>query len=96
MRPSEAVAAHRVRILDLAAASGAKNVRVFGSVVKGQDTESSDLDLLVDVAPGTSLLRIVALQLDLVDALGMKVDLCTEHELHPELKEKILAEARPL
>jgi hypothetical protein len=96
MRPSEALATHRARILDLAAARGARNVRVFGSVVKGQDTEGSDLDLLVEVAPGTSLLRIVALQFDLVEALGMKVDLCTERELHPQLKEKILAEARPL
>lgn len=96
MRPSEALAAHRERVLDIAAARGATNVRVFGSVVNGLDDESSDLDLLVDLPPGTSLLRIVGLQLDIEDALGVKVDLCTERELHPQLKDKILAQARPL
>ena len=94
MRPSEALVAHRKQLLEIAAARGATNVRVFGSVVKGIDREDSDLDLLVDLAPGTSLLRIVGLQLDIADALGVKVDLCTERELHPELKDRILAEAR--
>lgn len=96
MRPSEALAAHRNRILEIAAARGARNVRVFGSVVKGLDKEGSDLDLLVDVAPGPSLLRIVGLQLDIADALGVKVDLCTERELHPDLKARILADSRPV
>jgi predicted nucleotidyltransferase len=96
MRPSEALAAQRERVLGIAAARGARNVRVFGSVLKGLDREGSDLDLLVDLPPGTSLLRIVGLQLDIEDALGVKVDLCTERELHPALKERILAEARPL
>lgn len=96
MRPSEALAAHRVRILDIAAASGARRLRVYGSVVKGLDREDSDLDLLVDLPPGTSLLRIVGLQLDMEDVLGVKVDLCTERELHPTLKDRILAEARPI
>ena len=58
---------------------------------KGLDHEGSDLDLLVDLPPGTSLLRIVALQLDVEDALGVKVDLCTERELHPAMRERILA-----
>lgn len=83
-------------MLGIAAARGARNVRVFGSVVKGLDEEGSDLDLLVDLPPGTSLLRIVGLQLDIEDALGVTVDLCTERELHPALKERILAEALPL
>ena len=96
MRPSEAIAAHREQVLGIAAARGARNVRVFGSVVNGLDGEGSDLDLLVDLPPGTSLLRIVGLQLDIEDALGVKVDLCTERELHPQLKDRILAEARPL
>jgi len=96
MRPSQALAAHRKQLLEIAAARGARNVRVFGSVAKGLDTDGSDLDLLVDFAPGTSLLRIVGLQLDIADALGVSVDLCTERELHPALKERILAEARPV
>ena len=96
MRPSEALAAGRDRVLQIAAARGARNVRVFGSALKRLDREGSDLDLLVDLPTGTSLLRIVALQQDIEDALGVKVDLCTERELHPALKERILAEARPL
>lgn len=96
MRPSEALAAQRERVFGIVAARGARNVRVFGSVLKGLDREGSDLDLLVDLPPGTSLLRIVGLQLDIEDALGVKVDLCAERDLHPALKERILAEARPL
>ena len=80
----------------LAAAQGARNVRVFGSVAKGLDREGSDLDLLVDLPAGTSLLRIVGLKLEIEDALGVTVDLCTERELPPDLKTRILAEARPL
>lgn len=96
MRPSEALAAHRIRLLEIAAARGARNVRVFGSVVRGLDTEGSDLDLLVDLVPGTSLVSIVGLQFDIADALGVRVDLCTERELHPELKARILADSRPV
>ena len=64
--------------------------------MKGLDTERSDLDLLVELAPGTSLLRIVGLQFDLAEALGVNVDLCTERELHPDLRDRVLAEARPV
>lgn len=96
MRPSQALAAKRDHVLALVAAQGARGVRVFGSVAKGLDKEGSDLDLLVDLPRGTSLLRIVGLQLDIEDALGVKVDLCTEAALHPDLKARILAEARPL
>ena len=96
MRPSEALAAQREKVLGIAAARGARNVRVFGSVLRGLDQEGSDLDLLVDLPAGTSLLRVIGLQRDIEEALGVKVDLCTERELHPALKERILADARPL
>jgi predicted nucleotidyltransferase len=96
MRPSEALATQRERILAIAAANGVTRVRVFGSALKGSDRPDSDLDLLVDVPPGTSLLRIVGIKLAIEDALGVRVDLCTERELHPQLKDRILAEARPL
>ena len=96
MRPSQALASQRDRILALAAASGATRVRVFGSGAKGIDREGSDVDLLVDMPAGTSLLHIVGLQLDIADMLGVKVDLCTDRELHPFLRDRILAEARPL
>ncbi len=96
MRPSQALASHRHRVLALAAARGARDVRVFGSTARGLDHEGSDLDLLVDLPVGTSLLHVVGLQLEIEDALGVKVDLCTERELHPALRDRILAEARAL
>ena len=96
MRPSQALAAQRGRILALAAARGANSVRVFGSVAQGIDHEGSDVDLLVEMPEGTSLLHIVGLQLDIEQALGVKVDLCTERELQPALRDRILAEARAL
>lgn len=96
MRPSEALAAKRDEVLAIAAAHGASNLRVFGSVAKGLDTEDSDLDLLVDIRPDISLFQYVGLQLDIAEALGVKVDLCTEDELHPKLRDRILAEVRPL
>lgn len=96
MRPSQLLAVHREQVLALSAARGAKQVRVFGSAADGSDSENSDLDLLVDLPPGTSLLTIVALQQELSDALGVAVDLCTERELHPTLKPRILAQARAL
>lgn len=96
MRPSEALAAQREKVLAIATARGASNLRVFGSVAKGADQEGSDLDLLVDIHPGISLFEYIGLQLDIQEALGVRVDLCTEDELHPKLKARILAEARPL
>ncbi len=96
MRPSLKLAAQRERVLALAAARGASRVRVFGSVARGVDREDSDIDLLVDIPPGTSLLHLVGLQLDIEDALGIKIDLCTEPELHPALRARVLAEAQPL
>ena len=96
MRPSEALAAHRDRVLSIAAARGASNVRVFGSVLSGLDQDGSDLDLLVDIAPGVTLIGFIGLKLDLEKALGVKVDVCTEVELQSEMREQILAEARPV
>ena len=96
MRPSSAMSAHRIDVLALAAARGASRVRVFGSTARGEDRDGSDLDLLVDLPAGTSLLTLVALQQDLADTLGVPVDLLTERELDPVLAPQILAQARPL
>ena len=71
MKPSEALAAHRDKLLAIAAGHGASNLRVFGSVVKGIDKEGSDIDLLVDVRKGTSLFGLAGLQLDMEEALGI-------------------------
>jgi predicted nucleotidyltransferase len=96
MRPCQVLSLKRDQLLALAAARGASRLRVFGSVARGQDHEGSDVDLLIDMPEGSSLLQIVGLQQDIQDAPGMDVDLCTERELHPELRPRILAEARAL
>jgi predicted nucleotidyltransferase len=96
MRPSAALSNHRTEVLELAAARGASRVRVFGSTARGEDRDDSDLDLLVDLPAGTSLLTVVALQQDIADTLGVPVDLLTERELDPDLASQIIAQARPL
>ena len=94
MRPSEALRLRRDALVELILARGASRLRVFGSVARGQDHDGSDVDLLVDMPNGASLLQLVGLQLELQDVLGSPVDLCTERELHPMLRDRILAEAR--
>lgn len=77
----------------IAAAHGARNVRVFGSVQRGEASGSSDLDLLVDMSKGRTLLDLVALSDELEDVLGIEVDVLTEGSLSPYLRERILSEA---
>lgn len=93
MRPSESLQLHRAQILALAHARGATDIRVFGSAAQGVDREGSDLDLLVSWPGERSLVELVGLQMDLQDALGVRVDLATERELHPLLRDRILAQA---
>jgi predicted nucleotidyltransferase len=83
-------------ILQIASRHGARNLRLFGSVARGEDHAESDLDLLVDMEPGRSLIDLVALGQDLEDLLQRKVDILTDASVHPALREQILAEARPL
>jgi uncharacterized protein len=83
----------RADVNRIAAAHGARNVRVFGSVRRGESSDSSDLDLLVDMSEGRSLLDLVALGDDLEEALGVDVDVVTEKSLSPYLRDRILAEA---
>jgi predicted nucleotidyltransferase len=83
----------RENINRIAAAHGARNVRVFGSVARGESGGSSDLDLLVEMADGRSLFDLVALGADLEKALGVAVDVVTEKSLSPYLRDRVLAEA---
>jgi hypothetical protein len=89
---------HRQRqdILRIAARHGARNVRLFGSVARGDDGASSDLDVLVDMEPERSLLDLVGLGQDLEELLDRRVDVITENSVHPAHRQRILAEARPL
>jgi predicted nucleotidyltransferase/DNA-binding XRE family transcriptional regulator len=90
------LAAHRARVLELAASAGALNVWVFGSVARAQDHDSSDLDLLVDLAPGRTLLDLAGLTEDLRKLLGISVDVATPDILKPHIRANALAEARRL
>lgn len=77
----------------IAAAHGAGNVRVFGSVGRGEHDASSDLDLLVDMAEGRSLFDLIALSNDLEESLGVEVDVVTEASLSPYMRDRVLDEA---
>jgi predicted nucleotidyltransferase len=86
----------RDEILRLAERHGARDVRVFGSVARGEGNENSDLDLLVAWDPGRSLLDHAALVADLQESLGMRVHIGTEKALHWYVRDRILREATPL
>ena len=86
----------REEILAVAARHGARTIRVFGSVVRGEETPESDLDLLVEFEPGRSLLDHIALAQDLKDLLGREVDVVTEGGLHSYIRDRVCREAVPL
>ena len=96
MKPSEALQSHRDAVLQIAARLGARNVRVFGSVLHGEDTESSDVDLLVDVPRGTTLLDMVRLKNTIEKELGISVDVLTALDLPLQFRDQVLQEAKPL
>jgi len=86
----------REEILRVAARRGARNVRVFGSVARGEASPESDIDLLVDLDPGRSLLDLGGLWVDLTDLLGTRVDVVTEKGLRDSIRQRVLSEAVPL
>ena len=92
----ELLQAKREDILRTAVQHGAYNVRVFGSVARGEADAESDIDLLVDVEPGRTLFDISELLMDLQDLLGHNVDIVTEKGLHSRIRERVLKEALPL
>jgi predicted nucleotidyltransferase len=83
-------------ICALAAQHGARNVRLFGSVARGEADSHSDVDLLVDMEPGRSLLDLGGLLMDIRDLLGVEVDVVTEKSLRPAMRDRIIREAVPL
>jgi uncharacterized protein len=92
----EVLKRRRKRVLELARRRGAINVRVFGSVAREEDTEESDIDLLVDLQPGHTILDLVGLRCELTEALGVSVDVTTVGMLKKHLRPRVLAEAVPL
>jgi uncharacterized protein len=91
-----ALRSRRAEILDVARKHGARNVRVFGSVARGDAGSDSDVDILVELEPGRGLLDHAALMLDLSDLLGCKVDVVSDRALHWYIRDCVLAEAVPL
>ena len=96
MKIHELLHAKREDILRLAARHGAGHVRIFGSAARQEAGPESDVDVLVDLEPGRSLLDHVALQQDLTELLGRQVDVVVEGGISPYLQDRILKEAVPL
>lgn len=86
----------RVAIVEAAAKRRARDVRVFGSVARGEDTASSDVDLLVDLEEGVSLVALAGLKRELSDVLGVDVDVVPASALKAALRDEVFAEAIPL
>ena len=93
---SQLVRERREEILRLAARRGVSRLRVFGSVSRGDAGPTSDIDFLVELQPGRTLIDLGGLQMDLQELLGRKVDLVEPAALHPLIRDRVLAEAVPL
>jgi uncharacterized protein len=96
MKPSQALAEHRSAIRAVVLSHRAVNPRVFGSALHGTDTESSDLDLLVDPTPKTTLLDIGAIRHELAELLGLEVDVLTPAALPAKFRAQVITEAQPV
>ena len=96
MKPSASLEANRELIRRIVAMHRGSNPRVFGSVVHGDDTDGSDLDLLIDPRPNTSLLDIAQIQVELEAQLGVPIDVLTPSALPMKFRDQVLREARPV
>lgn len=92
----ETLQSQKKQILAIAEHYGASNIRVFGSVARGEAHADSDIDLLVDLEPGRSLLDHIGLMQDLADLLGRSVDVATPSALHERIKDRVMQDAVPL
>jgi uncharacterized protein len=96
MRPSENLKRHRELVLSIASKHRTENLRMFGSIARGEDTETSDIDLLDDPLHGTTLLNLIGLEQELTQLLSAKVDLLTPDGLSKYIRDDVLREARVL
>jgi predicted nucleotidyltransferase len=94
LKPSDALHANRAAIRRVVESHRARNARVFGSVLHGHDTDSSDLDILIDPTPETTLFDIGAIRHELSKLLGVRVDVLTPNALPDKFRAFVLAEAR--
>ena len=96
MKPSIALQLHRIAIRSVVERYHARNARVFGSVLHGVDHEGSDLDILIDPTPETTLMDVAAIQVGLEKLLGVSVDVLTPKALPDKFRHIVLAEAIPV
>lgn len=96
MKPSVALEQNREAVRAVVGRFRAANPRVFGSVLRGDDSDGSDLDILVDALPGATLFDLGGLQVTLEDMLGVPVDLLTPGDLPEKFRTKTLKDARPI
>jgi hypothetical protein len=96
MKPSEALAAHRDELRQLVSRHGLAHPRIFGSVLTGTDDEESDLDLLVDALPTTTLFTLTRLQRAAQQLLGVPVSVLTPRDLPVKFRDRVLERAQPL
>lgn len=96
MKPSEALKTHQSATREIVRRHRASNARIFGSVLVQQDTDESDLDLLVDPTPETTLMDIAAIQVEAERLLGVQVDVLTPKSLPERFRERVLKEAVPI
>lgn len=93
MKPSQALQSHRDAIRSVVLAHRAVNPRVFGSVLLGSDTEDSDLDLLIDTTPQTTLMDVAAIQVELEQLLGVSVDVLTPNALPDKFRQAVITQS---
>ena len=93
MNPARAIEIRRQDILRILSQHGATSAKVFGSAARGESGPESDLDLLVQLKPGYSLLDLIAIKQELEDLLACEVDIVTEAALSPYMRDRILQEA---
>jgi predicted nucleotidyltransferase len=96
MKPSLALQLHRIAIRSVVESHHARNARVFGSVVHGNDVEGSDLDILIDTTSDTTLMDVASIQVKLEKLLGISVDVLTPKGLPEKFRSIVLAEAVPV
>lgn len=96
MKPSELLQRHRAEVRQIAMRHGVQDIKVFGSVLHGADTDESDLDLLVEPSARTSLFDIGGIQFEVSQLLGIRVDVLTTRALPEPFRQRVLAEAMPL
>ena len=96
MKPSVALNAHRAENREIVLTHRALNARVFGSVIHGTDTDTSDLDILIDPTEDTTLFDLGAIRYKLRNLLGVPVDILTPNSLPDSFRDRVIKEAQPI